>query len=38
MAADLGGGYREPMTWVNAARNWRPTLHALAGLVAGGGG
>jgi signal transduction histidine kinase len=37
MAADLGGGYREPMTWVNAARNWRPTLHALAGLVAGAG-
>jgi signal transduction histidine kinase len=25
------------MTWVNAARNWRPTLHALAGLVAGAG-
>src|SRR5206468_2500019 len=24
-----------PMTWVDEARSWRPTLHALAGLVAG---
>jgi signal transduction histidine kinase len=35
VAAGLGGGYRLPMTWVDAARSWRPTLHALAGLVAG---
>ena len=25
------------MTWLNAARDWRPTLHALAGLAAGTG-
>jgi signal transduction histidine kinase len=25
------------MTWLNAARDWRPTLHALAGLAAGAG-
>jgi signal transduction histidine kinase len=25
------------MTWMDAARSWRPTLHALAGLVAGAG-
>jgi signal transduction histidine kinase len=35
MAAGPGGGYRLPMTWVDAARSWRPTLHALTGLVAG---
>jgi glycerol-3-phosphate acyltransferase PlsY len=36
MAADLGGVYRLPMTWMDAARRgWRPTLLALAGLVAG---
>jgi signal transduction histidine kinase len=35
MAPDSGGGYREPMTWVNAVRRWRPTVHALAGLGAG---
>jgi signal transduction histidine kinase len=23
------------MTWMNVARSWRPTLHAVAGLVAG---
>ena len=37
MAAELGGVYGERMTWLNAARSWRPTLHALAGLVAGVG-
>ena len=37
MAAGLGGVYRERMTWLNAARSWRPTLHALAGLAAGAG-
>jgi signal transduction histidine kinase len=37
MAADLGGVYRERMTWLNTARSWRPTLHALAGLAAGVG-
>jgi signal transduction histidine kinase len=36
MAAGLGGVYRLPMTWMDAARRgWRPTLLALAGLVAG---
>jgi len=35
MAAGPGGVYRERMTWMDAARNWRPTLHALAGLAAG---
>jgi signal transduction histidine kinase len=25
------------MTWMDAARSWRPTLHAVAGLVAGAG-
>jgi signal transduction histidine kinase len=38
MAADPGGVYRERMTWTDTARNWRPTLLALAGLVAGLGG
>jgi signal transduction histidine kinase len=37
MAADLGGVYRERMTWLNTARSWRPTMHALAGLAAGAG-
>jgi signal transduction histidine kinase len=35
MAAGPGGVYRERMTWTDTARNWRPTLHALAGLAAG---
>ena len=35
MAAGPGGVYRERMTWMDTARNWRPTLHALAGLAAG---
>jgi signal transduction histidine kinase len=36
MAAGLGGVYRLPMTWMDAARRgWRPTLLALGGLVAG---
>jgi signal transduction histidine kinase len=35
MAAGPGGVYRERMTWTDTARNWRPTLLALAGLVAG---
>ena len=36
MAADPGGVYGLPMTWMDAARRgWRPTLLALAGLVAG---
>jgi signal transduction histidine kinase len=38
MAADPGAVYGERMTWIDEARNWRPTLHALAGLVAGLGG
>jgi signal transduction histidine kinase len=37
MVAGLGGGYRERMTWLNKARDWRPTLHALAGMAAGAG-
>jgi signal transduction histidine kinase len=35
MAADLDGVYLERMTWLNTARRWRPTLHALTGLAAG---
>jgi signal transduction histidine kinase len=35
MAADLGGVYREAMSWMETARDWRPTVHALAGLAAG---
>jgi signal transduction histidine kinase len=35
MAAGLGGVYREAMSWVENLRNWRPTLHALAGLGVG---
>src|SRR4029453_9832357 len=27
--------YREPMSWMETARDWRPTVHALAGLAAG---
>ena len=30
-----GAGYREPMSWMETARDWRPTAHALAGLAAG---
>jgi signal transduction histidine kinase len=37
MAGDLGGVYRERMTWLSPARSWRPTVHALAGLAAGAG-
>jgi signal transduction histidine kinase len=37
MVAGLGGGYRERMTWLNKAREWRPTLHVLAGMAAGAG-
>jgi signal transduction histidine kinase len=35
MAAGLGGVYREAMSWVESVRDWRPTLHALAGLGVG---
>jgi signal transduction histidine kinase len=35
MAAGLGGVYLERMSWMEAARDWRPTVHALAGLAAG---
>jgi signal transduction histidine kinase len=35
MVAGLGAVYREGMSWMNEARNWRPTAHALAGLAAG---
>jgi len=35
MAAGPGGVYREPMSWMKTARDWRPTVHALAGLAAG---
>ncbi|HEX7146207.1 MAG TPA: histidine kinase, partial [Actinomycetota bacterium] len=35
MAAGLVGVYLERMTWLNTARSWRPTLHALTGLAAG---
>ena len=35
MAAGPGGVYRERMTWTDTARNWRPTLLALTGVVAG---
>jgi signal transduction histidine kinase len=35
MAAGPGGVYREPMSWMETARDWRPTVHALAGLAAG---
>jgi signal transduction histidine kinase len=37
MVPGPGGGYRERMTWMKEARNWRPTLRALSGLVAGAG-
>jgi signal transduction histidine kinase len=37
MAAGRGGVYREAMSWMEKARNWRHTLHALAGLAAGAG-
>jgi len=35
MAAGPGGVYREPMSWMESVRDWRPTAHALAGLAAG---
>ena len=35
MAAGPGGVSREPLSWVRTARDWRPTVHALAGLAAG---
>jgi signal transduction histidine kinase len=35
MAAGPAGVYREPMSWMKTARDWRPTAHALAGLAAG---
>jgi signal transduction histidine kinase len=35
MVADLGGVYREGMSWMETARDWRPTVHALAGLADG---
>jgi signal transduction histidine kinase len=35
MAAGPGAVYREPMSWTETARDWRPTAHALAGLAAG---
>jgi len=35
MAAGPAGVYREPMSWLKTARDWRPTAHALAGLAAG---
>jgi signal transduction histidine kinase len=35
MAAGPGGVYREAMSWMETARDWRPTAHALAGLAAG---
>jgi signal transduction histidine kinase len=35
MAAGPGAVYREAMSWIEEARDWRPTAHALAGLAAG---
>jgi signal transduction histidine kinase len=35
MAAGPGAAYREAMSWMETARDWRPTALALAGLVAG---
>ena len=35
MAAAPGAVYREAMSWVETARDWRPTAHALTGLAAG---
>jgi signal transduction histidine kinase len=37
MAGDPGGVYRERMAWLDTARRWRPTAHALAGVAAGAG-
>jgi signal transduction histidine kinase len=34
MAAAPGAVYREPMSWMKSARDWRPTAHALVGLAA----
>jgi signal transduction histidine kinase len=35
MAAGPGAAYREAMSWMETARDWRPTALALAGVVAG---
>jgi signal transduction histidine kinase len=35
MAAGPGAAYREAMSWMKTARDWRPTALALAGLAAG---
>jgi signal transduction histidine kinase len=35
MAAGPGGVYREAMSGMERARDWRPTAHALTGLAAG---
>jgi signal transduction histidine kinase len=35
MVAGLGGVYRGAMSWMETARDWRPTVHALAGLATG---
>jgi signal transduction histidine kinase len=35
MVARPAAVYREPMSWRATARDWRPTVHALAGLAAG---
>jgi signal transduction histidine kinase len=34
MAPGPGAVYRELMSWIETARDWRPTVHALAGLAA----
>jgi signal transduction histidine kinase len=35
MATGPGAAYREAMSWMETARDWRPTALALAGLAAG---
>jgi signal transduction histidine kinase len=35
MATGPGPAYRDAMSWMEAARDWRPTALALAGLAAG---
>jgi signal transduction histidine kinase len=35
MVAGAGGVYREAMSWIQTARDWRPTVLALAGLATG---
>jgi signal transduction histidine kinase len=35
MATGPGAAYRDAMSWMEAARDWRPTALALAGLAAG---